>query len=56
MPALAVADAYQKRAARVGFDWPDIDGVLDKIVEETQEFRQAEDPSHQSEEIGSRFS
>ena len=31
------AEKLQKRAARVGFDWPNLDGVIDKIVEETQE-------------------
>ena len=52
MPALAVADAYQKRAARVGFDWPSIEGVLDKLLEEVEEFRQAENEKARAEEIG----
>lgn len=52
MPALAVAEAYQKRAARVGFDWPDITGVLDKIEEEIAELREAETPAHKAEELG----
>ena len=33
LPALVQADQYQKRAARVGFDWTDIVGVMDKIYE-----------------------
>ena len=37
LPALSVADAYQKRAARVGFDWPAEEGVLGKIREELDE-------------------
>ena len=41
LPALMRAEKLQKRAARVGFDWPDTDGVLDKIVEEAQEVTDA---------------
>ena len=55
LPALAQADAYQKRAARVGFDWPEIEGVLDKISEEVEELRQARDRDSQVEEIGDLF-
>jgi len=36
LPALSQAQEYQDRAARVGFDWPEIDGVLDKVKEEIQ--------------------
>lgn len=52
MPALAVADAYQKRAARVGFDWKDIQGVIDKVKEEMDEFEQAENVKEKAEEFG----
>lgn len=52
MPALAIADAYQKRAARVGFDWPDIQGVIDKVKEELGEFEEADDPKAKAEEFG----
>lgn len=41
LPALMRAEKLQKRAARVGFDWPDIENVTDKIVEEAQELAQA---------------
>ncbi|HET9907635.1 MAG TPA: nucleoside triphosphate pyrophosphohydrolase, partial [Anaerolineales bacterium] len=34
LPALSQAQEYQDRAARVGFDWPEIEGVLDKVKEE----------------------
>ncbi len=34
LPALLRAQKLQKRAARVGFDWPDTSHVIDKIVEE----------------------
>ena len=42
-PALAYADAVQRRAAKVGFDWPNVDGALPKIAEEAQELRIAAD-------------
>ncbi|MCF3594685.1 nucleoside triphosphate pyrophosphohydrolase [Rhodobacteraceae bacterium LMO-12] len=41
LPALLRALKLQKRAARVGFDWPTTDEVLDKIVEEARELTQA---------------
>ena len=31
----------QERAAHLGYDWPSLDGVLDKVIEETQELREA---------------
>ena len=37
LPALTRAQKLQKRAARVGFDWPDVQGVLTKIQEEIEE-------------------
>jgi nucleoside triphosphate diphosphatase len=43
LPALLRALKLQKRAARVGFDWPDISGVLDKITEEANELAEARD-------------
>jgi tetrapyrrole methylase family protein/MazG family protein len=52
MPALAVAEAYQRRAARVGFDWPKIEGVIDKIKEEIDEFMNSDGKEAQVEEIG----
>ena len=41
LPALTRAEKLQKRAARVGFDWPEPAQVLDKIAEETLEIRAA---------------
>ncbi|WP_342513940.1 nucleoside triphosphate pyrophosphohydrolase [Sporosarcina sp. FSL K6-1522] len=38
--ALLTSFNYQKEAAKVGFDWPTIDGALDKFEEEWQEFRE----------------
>ncbi len=52
LPALMRAVKLQKRAARVGFDWPETDEVIDKIVEEAQELREASDPDHAREEFG----
>ena len=52
LPALLRAVKLQKRAARVGFDWPSTDEVIDKIVEEAQELRSATDPDHAEEEFG----
>ncbi|KRB86868.1 nucleoside triphosphate hydrolase [Sphingomonas sp. Root710] len=52
LPALLRADKLQKRAARTGFDWPDADGALAKVVEEIDEVRDAVSPEHQAEEIG----
>lgn len=49
LPALVQAEEYQKRAARVGFDWPDISGVLDKVCEEVEEVRAAETAERPSE-------
>lgn len=43
LPALLRALKLQKRAARVGFDWPDVSHVLDKIVEESHELVEARD-------------
>ncbi len=41
LPALVRADKLQKRAARVGFDWPDAQTCLPKVEEELEELRQA---------------
>jgi len=52
MPALARAQALQRRAARVGFDWPDINGVRTKVEEEWNELRQATIADAQESELG----
>ena len=41
LPALLRAEKLQKRAARVGFDWPDPAPVFDKVTEEVAELREA---------------
>jgi len=55
LPALMRAEKLQKRAARAGFDWPNLDGVLDKITEEAAEVAEAaasKDPDAIEDEIG----
>lgn len=55
LPALLRAVKLQKRAARVGFDWPSAELVLDKISEETRELVEARDTAdhaHLEEEFG----
>jgi MazG family protein len=41
LPALAYADALFRKAAKVGFDWPDVHGALPKIAEEADEVAEA---------------
>jgi nucleoside triphosphate diphosphatase len=58
LPALMRAVKLQKRAARVGFDWPDVGQVLDKIVEEARELTEARDTltaAEVTEELGDLF-
>lgn len=55
LPALIRAQRMQEKAANVGFDWPEMDQVLDKVEEELDEFRQVlEEGDHQKsrEEFG----
>ena len=52
LPALAQAEEIQARAARVGFDWPDTLGVVDKINEECHELLNAPDLASRSDELG----
>ena len=55
LPALSQAQEYQDRAARVGFDWPEIEGVLDKVREEIEEIKNAETDFELASEIGDLF-
>lgn len=52
LPALMRAEKLQKRAARAGFDWPNLDGVFDKITEEAREVAQADTEDAREDEMG----
>lgn len=52
LPALAASQSIQGRARRIGFDWPDVDGPLEKLLEELQEFAHAEGPAEREDEFG----
>ena len=52
LPALAASQEMQERAANLGYDWPSIEGVLDKVVEELAEIRAAGSDAERREEFG----
>jgi MazG family protein len=52
LPALAYADEMQGRAASLGYDWPDLEGVIDKVAEEATELLAARDDDERHEEYG----
>ena len=52
MPALASSQEMQERAANLGYDWPSIEGVLDKVTEELAELRSAGTDAEWAEEFG----
>lgn len=52
LPALMRAEKLQEKAARVGFDWPQVDGALEKFKEEVEEFKLASQHEQQVEEMG----
>ena len=55
LPSLWRAEKIQKKAQKVGFDWQDIGGALDKLKEELSELSEAideKDPEHLKEELG----
>jgi tetrapyrrole methylase family protein/MazG family protein len=52
MPALGYSREIQHRVAQVGFDWEDIDGVIDKLAEEVGEFKQADSQEQRAQEFG----
>jgi MazG family protein len=49
LPGLTRAVKLQSKAAKVGFDWPSVDNVYDKIAEEIAEFREAPDDQKANE-------
>ncbi len=52
LPALTLAQEYQKRVAKTGFEFSNLQEVLDKLAEELDELRQAEGSEEQKEEMG----
>jgi tetrapyrrole methylase family protein/MazG family protein len=52
MPGLERAQQLQVRAARIGFDWTDIEGVFDKVREELGELQKEESKERRTEEMG----
>ncbi|HEY5426763.1 MAG TPA: nucleoside triphosphate pyrophosphohydrolase [Candidatus Tumulicola sp.] len=57
--ALQRGQRMQEKASRVGFDWPNVEGVLDKLTEELRELaearREKQDDAHVREELGDVF-
>lgn len=52
LPALERAAKLQRRAARTGFDWPDVSGPRAKVDEELRELDREAEPTQQTEELG----
>ena len=52
LPALAYAQLMQDRVSKAGFEWDDIFGVLDKLIEEVAEFKAAVTPEEKEHELG----
>jgi tetrapyrrole methylase family protein/MazG family protein len=52
LPALAASQEMQERAAALGYDWPDVEGVLDKVAEELAELARAVTTEERDEEFG----
>jgi len=52
MPSLGYSQEIQHRVAQVGFDWEDIDGVIDKLAEEVGEFKRADSQKQKEREFG----
>lgn len=55
LPALSRSQKIQKRVRKVGFDWPDIDGVYSKVLEEIVEIQKAQTLPERTAEIGDLF-
>lgn len=52
MPALGYSQEIQRRVAGVGFDWEDIDGVIEKLTEEVSELKRADSQERKAQEFG----
>ena len=52
LPALLRSQKLQKRAARTGFDWPEVNGAIEKLQEEIDEVLAATNDAERFEEVG----
>jgi tetrapyrrole methylase family protein/MazG family protein len=52
LPALAYSQDIQRRVAQVGFDWENIEGVIEKLAEEVQELKQSVTQTEKADEFG----
>ena len=52
MPALAYSQSIQRRVAGVGFDWEEVEGIIDKLAEEVAELKQASNQRERAKEFG----
>lgn len=52
MPALVYSQSVQRRVAGVGFDWEEVEDIIDKLTEEIAEVRQASSQQQMTEEFG----
>ncbi len=52
LPALRRANLIQQRASRVGFDWENLEGVLKKLAEESEELKKAKSKEEIEDELG----
>jgi tetrapyrrole methylase family protein/MazG family protein len=55
MPGLAYSQEIQRRAAQAGFDWENIEGVIEKLAEEVNEFQKSSGQAEKTEEFGDLF-
>ncbi|MCZ7671579.1 MAG: nucleoside triphosphate pyrophosphohydrolase [Chloroflexi bacterium] len=52
LPALTYSQKLQERVAQIGFDWPHVTGVLEKLHEEIEELQAAQSPVERQDELG----
>ena len=52
MPALTYSQSMQRRVAGVGFDWEEVEEIIDKLAEEVTEIKQAPDQQEKAKEFG----
>jgi len=52
MPALTYSQSMQRRVAGVGFDWKEVEEIIDKLAEEVAEIKQAPDQQEKAKEFG----